>query len=479
MSPPTATLPSVASSPRLRGIAPSTAHPRYLCEQLDVGGAKTFVPVGLNLCFPRFDRTPEAGLERYRRWFDALAGQGGNFVRLWLGHPFFDLEADGAGEFSEDAARRLDKVLDLALQRRIRVKLTLEHFRSIAARAEAEVFPGAANFSKPAYARSNGGYADDMAEFLDSAEARRVYLKKIDWLARRYSGHPAIFGWELWNEMNAVSAPGWLAWTRAMLPELKRRFPGSLVMQSLGSFDRDCQLDNYADYARLSAADLVQAHRYIDPGAPWPICQAPMDVLCADAVASLRELAPGKPVLLAECGAVEANHSSPSRLYETDREGVLLHDMLFAPFFAGAAGPGQAWHWDFYVERHALWWHFGRFVRAIAGFDPVAEQATPLQFETERIRGFVLRGRRTILAWCRDKRAGWREELAEGVRAEPVLDELLPADFAGVPRAVVEAVVYAPWTDRWSFAMIAEDGRVRLPAFTRSCVLKLTLLASS
>lgn len=477
MSPPTASL-SPVSSARLIGMMPSSTHPRYLCEQLPGGVEKTFIPVGLNLCFPRFDRSPEAGLLRYRRWFDALAEQGGNFVRLWLGHPFFDAEAEGAGAFSEEAARRLDAVLDLAAQRGIRVKLTLEHFRTIGARAEAESFPGAANFSKPVYSRSNGGYADDMAEFLDSAEARRLYLRKVDWLAGRYAGHPAIFGWELWNEMNAVSASGWLAWTRAMLPELRRRFPGHLVMQSLGSFDRDCQRGNYADYARLPVADLVQAHRYIDPGAPWPVCQAPMDVLCADAVRDLRELAPAKPVLLAECGAVEANHSSPSSLYENDREGVLLHDMLFAPFFAGAAGPGQAWHWDFYVERHALWWHFGRFLRATADYDPVAEQAMPLQSETERLRIYALRGRHTTLAWCRDKRSGWRDELSRGVAPEPLPDEALPTTFAGERRAVVDAVAYDPWLNRWSFATVADDGRILLPAFTRSCVLKLVHLPS-
>ena len=41
--------------------------------------------------------------------------------------------------------------------------------------------------------------------------------------------------------------------------------------------------------------------------------------------------------------------------------GIILHDVLFAPFFAGAAGPGHCWHWNVYVDRNNLWHHFARF----------------------------------------------------------------------------------------------------------------------
>ncbi|MFA6286738.1 MAG: hypothetical protein WC661_05070 [Opitutaceae bacterium] len=445
---------------------PGRAHSRYL----ETSAGRTFVPLGLNLCFPRFDTSPADGLARYERWFDALAANGGNFARLWIGHPFFDIEPGRAGVFAEEPALRLDAVLAMAHERGIAVKLTLEHFRTISPRREAEIFPGAASFSKPLYAAANGGFADDMADFLDNPECRRRYLKKLDRLAGRYAGHPAIFGWELWNEMNAVAAAGWLEWTRAMLPELRRRFPRHLVMQSLGSFDCEAQRAAYAACARLPVADLAQVHRYLDPGAELTVCRGPMDALCADAVSELRRMAPGSPVILAECGAVEAHHARPSDLYERDREGVLLHDMLFAPFFAGAAGPGQSWHWDFYVERHALWWHFGRFARAISGFDPIEERAEPLFWETPRLRVHALRGRRRSLLWLRDKESDWDSELVAGRPPAPASGLLLslPPTLGG-PAGVD---FYEPWSDRWQ-----SGGHVglplKLPEFLRSLVVRL------
>lgn len=431
---------------------------------------RTYIPIGLNLCFPRFDATPEAGMARYARWIDRLADHGGNFMRLWLGHPFFDPEPVQAGVFDEMAARRLDAVLERAGSRGVLVKITLEHFRSLEPRGVAEVFPGAASFARPVYAKKNGGYADDMGDFLENPECRRRYLEKLDRLAARYANHPAIFGWELWNEMNAVRHPGWLDWTRFMLPELRRRFPGHRVMQSLGSYDRAEKYETYRAYANLGHADLVQVHRYIDPGAESSFCHGPMDTLCADAVATMRDLAPGKPVLLAETGAVEAGHAAPSRLYERDNEGVLLHDLLFAAFFAGAAGPGHVWHWDFYVEKHDLWWHYGRFARALGDFDPVAEGVRPEAWETDTLRVYALIGRRVSLVWLRDRDCDWRTELVDGRSA--VARHHPPFALSGSLADTVDAVCYDPWRDSVA-PVIVTNGEVALPAFARSSVLRI------
>jgi hypothetical protein len=461
-----------SSSPDAIRISPR--HSRYF----ETPDGKFWIPVGLNLCFPRFDPSPARGLARYERWFDALASNSGNFARLWLGHPFFDIEPVRAGEFDEAAARRLDAVLDMAGKRGIRIKITLEHFRTISPRQDAEIFPGAASFSKPIYARANGGYADDMAHFLDAPACRRRYLKKLDWLARRYSTHPTIFGWELWNEMTAVSAPAenWLEWTHVMLHELRRRFPRHLAMQSLGSCDAEAVLACYRRYTQIPGFDLYQVHRYMDPGAELAVCHGAMDRLCSDAVAELLGMTSGcpRPVLLAECGAVESRHSAPSRLYEHDTEGVLLHDQLFAPFFSGAAGPGQAWHWDFYVERHNLWWHFARFAKAINGFDPVGERAIPSGWQTGDLCVYALSGRWSTLLWLRDSACGAGREGSAGlVRHQP------PALLAGRHLALAKnlktvsrAHYFDPWTNATGECPVADE-TVFLPPFRRSLVLRL------
>ncbi|MDR1279420.1 MAG: hypothetical protein LBK99_01175 [Opitutaceae bacterium] len=459
-----------------QSVRVSARHGRYL--ELEDG--TTFVPIGLNLSFPRFVQNEEEGLALYESWLRELAANGGNFFRLWLGHPFFDVEPERAGEFDEAAAGRLGRVLGLAGSPGLRVKVTLEHFRSLETAPVAEIFPGAAQFARGRYHRSRGGPADTMDAFWQGPEARAFYLKKLDWLAERFSAerYPAVAAWELWNEIDASQGRGQEDWTERMLPELRKRFPRCLMLQSLGSFSGGYVEAAYHWLCGLPGNDVVQVHRYLDPGAEWEVCRGPVDVLAADAVRTLREWSaaaggPARPVLLAEGGAVEAHHAGPSSLYERDCEGIILHDVLFAPFFAGAAGCGQMWHWDVYVARHRLWWHFGRFARAIAGFDPVAEGAEPVFWETPRLRAYALRGGNVSLIWLRDRRCDWKSELDAGRAAVPVVGECLclPPGFA------VSASVkfYDPWGDcGWvDHGRLNGEAGFALPAFTRSLVIRL------
>ncbi|AHF90699.1 hypothetical protein OPIT5_11310 [Opitutaceae bacterium TAV5] len=458
----------------------SARHGRYL--EFDDG--TTFVPVGLNLSFPRFAKNAEEGLVCYGEWLHELAANGGNFFRLWLGHPFFDVEPDRAGEFDETAAERLGRVLDLAWSLGLRTKVTLEHFRSLETAPVAEIFPGAARFERGQYHCSKGGPVESMDAFWRGTEAQAFYLEKLDWLAERFAGHPAVMAWELWNEINAAQGHGWEVWTEQMLPELRRRFPRCITLQSLGSFCGGYAEPAYRWLCGLPGNDVAQVHRYLDPGAEWEVCRGPVDVLVADAVRTLcewRTEAGGVtcPVLLAEGGAVEAHHAGPSNLYERDHEGIILHDVLFAPFFAGAAGCGQAWHWDVYVARHQLWWHFGRFARAIAGFDPVAEGAEPVFWETPRLRVYALHGKDVSLIWLRDRRCDWSSELEAGRDAVPVAGEhlCLLSDFA--TSGLVE--FYDPWRDcGWADRQgLNGNAGIALPTFTRSLVVRLMTEAPS
>ncbi len=474
-SPPPATLASPAPGARLLPpVRVSRRHSRYL-ESAD---SRPYVPVGLNLCFVRFEPDPEVAVGTLTRWLVDLAAAGGNFARFWLGHPMFDLEPGPLGRFDEAAARRLQRVLDLCALKGIRVKLTLDHFRFIDPEPVAESFPGAASFARPAWHEAKGGPARTMDDFWQTPACRAAYRRKLDWLAERFSGHPAVLAWELWNEVNACRGAGWEEWSREMLGELRRRFPDKLTLQSLGSYDDEAVEPAYRWLATLPGNDLVQAHRYVDLGASLTVCRGPLDVLVAEAMGSLRAMAPGRPVLLAESGAVEPGHSGPFRLYAEDVAGTLLHDLLFAPFFAGAAGTGQAWHWDFYVVRQALWWHFTRFQRAIEGFDPIAEQAEPEAWETPILRIRALRGRRTTLLWCRDRASDWRTELAEGRSALVIGSHTLSWPPESSWRSAVRADFYDPWTDHWTPVPITPAGPV-LPAFRRSGILRLWHPASA
>src|SRR6185437_6876968 len=151
-----------------------------------------------------------------------------------------------------------DAMLALAAKHGIRVKMTIEHFRVVApARSKASWA------LQPLHHVSRGGLAVNMRDWMDSPAARKQFVGKLEFLAGRYRDNPTVYGWELWNEMNAVQGGGdYLGWTAAMLPELHRLFPHHLCMQSLGSFDKDAVRPTYRALATMPGNDIAQVHRY-------------------------------------------------------------------------------------------------------------------------------------------------------------------------------------------------------------------------
>ena len=145
--------------------------------------------------------------------------------------------------------------------------------------------------------------------------------------------------------------------------------------------------------------------------------------------------------------------------------------MIFAPFFAGAAGTGQCWYWQIYVDANDLWWQFGRFAEAVRGLDPPSEAFRPLLISHPRLRVYALVGKRTTVLWCRDKRNTWRSELAEGVPPQRITDMLLKLEPLDVPRDA-QVRCYDPWSDKWSGVSVAA-GAIRLPSFSRSIVARI------
>lgn len=426
----------------------------------ELSDGRPYLPIGLNMIGP-----PGDGLAGMETWFQKLSAQGGNFVRIWLSNPFFDVEHGPSGQFDPERGKRIEALVALAHKYGIRLKLCTEHFRHLGEGTQKWA-------GKPQHLAANGGPARDTADFFQGESGRRQYKSKLAWYADRLGSDPMIFGWELWNEMDAVRVNVWRPWSAEMLPELHRLFPKNLAMQSLGSYDYEPKRQRYRDLCELAGNDVLQVHRYLDLGARWDVCHDPVAVFAAEAVRDLRSFGLRKPVLLAESGAVEPNHSGPFKLYAKDRDGMLLHDVLFAPFFAGAAGPGHIWHWNVYVDANSLWWHFGRFAAAVKGLDPPAEAFEPFEIAHPELLILGLRGRRTTLLWCRDRQNTWQTELAEG--RPPELRQKVRIDLATAQIALQGRTVktYDPWADVWSVPA-SEGSVIQLPDFKRSIVLRV------
>ena len=427
---------------------------------LELSSGAPYIPNGLNLIAPPRAASDEESLKIFDDWLTKLSANGGDYIRVWLSNPFWDVEHETSGVYDENKARLIDRMIELCREHGIRVKMTMEHFRSIGGGPQAWA-------DKPLHHVSRGGPAQSIGDFFDGEAPRAQFRKKIEWYAKRYGDQPIIYGWELWNEINAVRGGNYLAWTEVMLAELRKSFPRNLVMQSMGSFDNTRGRENYRRHSVMPGNDLAQVHRYLDLGASLEVCKGPVDVLAADAVREIAGYEPKRPVILAESGAVEPRHSGPFKLYAADREGILLHDVLFAPFFAGAAGAGQIWHWDSYVAKNDLWHHFGRFAETVKGLDPAAEGFEPSMATHDRLRVYVLKGKRTLLAWCRDSKNDWMTELRDGQKPETLRG--VTVDLGSIKAR--SAWVYDPWTNKRSKVAV-RGGKVRLPEFSRSIVIR-------
>jgi hypothetical protein len=434
----------------------STENPAYF----ELSNGSTYIPNGFNLVNPpEEDELEEVVL--------TMAGNQINYCRVWLGLPLWDIEHEKSGVYDEEKAKILDRFLELCYENGIKVKMCLEYFRDC---------PADKNrwSDKIIHNVANGGYYESMEEFIDSEKGHEQFKQKLKFYQERYGDRPEIFAWELWNEVNCVKGD-YLTWTKIMLPELHRLFPKNLAVQSLGSYDYEGYREEmYRPMCMLETNDVTQVHRYLDLGARWEVCHGPADVLAAEAVREMLNFNTGKPVVLAETGAVKPKHTGYSEIYDLDTVGVLNHDQLFTPFFAGAAGTGNAWWWRQSIDKFDQWYLFNRFAEAVKGIDPVKERFEPFMIPHEELRIYALKGNNTLIAWCKDIHNDWRSEFEMGLKPKSLED--LSIDLTGIipDQAIQNSQAYDPWTDTWSTQEI-NNGQMSLPSFKRSIVFKVDL----
>lgn len=457
-----------AEASERRNVDRAKGNPRYF----ETADGKPWIPIGCNICFDRlYDGVAhgdDAVRTNFDRWLRKFAANGGNCIRLWAGHQSLEVMPDKAGIYDSERTKTLKGIVTLCEELGVRVKITLESFRMCLSEEDErrKVNPKGVNFNynHTFNRRLYAPYARNVPEFFASEECRRIYLGKAQYLKDLgFGDSPAVYCWELWNEINSTSRmPSYAPWSAWALAEMKKLFPCQMVVNNLGSFSDVGAYQAYDELATEKDNDFMQIHRYLDTGACLDVCRGPMDVVAASAVRELLDRRSDRPAIVAEIGAVQANHAGPFPYYPFDKEGTLLHDALFAAFFAGSAGCGQFWHWDHqYIDGNDLWWHFRRFANAIEGVDPVAESFRPFYTESRRLRMYGLRGKKTAILWCRDKRSSWENELVHGNKPETLSDE-------NVPFRDCKLNCYLPWEDR----RVTVDAP-KLPSFKRSIVVRI------
>ena len=233
-----------------------------------------------------------------------------------------------------------------------------------------------------------------MTDFLTGERGRAQFKRKLKWYADRYGDEPAVFAWELWNEMNAVQGP-WHPWTQEMLPELQRLFPKNLAVQSLGSFDRDRAREQYRLLCDLVDNDVLQVHRYLDLGAPTAgLPWSGGRTGCRRRRGTPRASASRKPIILTETGAVKPRHTGASELYAKDKDGMLAPRHALRPVLRRCGRHGTRLVLAAGHRRTKPLASIPRAsIRAVEGIDPPAEGFEPVRVDHPQLRVYALRGK--------------------------------------------------------------------------------------
>ena len=450
----------------------------YVCRSkvsdryLETTDGKTYIPIGMNICFPRFLKEEEAVLADYEKKFAQLQKNGGNWTRIWLSHPFFEIE-EKEGVYNLKKLKRIDRIFDLADKYGIRLKLCFEHFTKLIDEKPMFNFAAAVPFDKRMYHKKYGGSFASLEEFFSSEKGKQVYLNRVRVFAERYKNRKCVFAWEIWNESDGIWVEDEMKikWNSEIFAELKKMFPNHMTVMNLTSYDRPLMLKRYKTMNVDPQNDVTQVHNYINEGDSLPIAKSPTDVMAHQGIVDMLKLTPNKPVLFDEIGAASPNHvSGPHKGYEIDKNGVFILDQTFVPFFSGACGTGMSWHWEYYIQKHNLFYMYSRFNKAIEGLDPIKENFKPYFFETENMRVYVLDGKSTMIAYCRDKNNSWITELKHRQEAKPLLNEKV--SFAKFVPNAEKAEIYQPTTDK-SMVVNCENSNLVLPEFLRATVVRI------
>lgn len=350
----------------------------FACDNGDL-----YFPMGENMGWGNAGRTYD-----YDVWCRRLAAAGGNCIRVWMSSWAFAIEGPegGPGDYGPrlDRAWELDYLFGLCEELGIRIVLVLVNHGSVSTFCNPD-------WDRNAYNRQNpGGFLDQAAAFFTDAQARDLFRRRLRYIVARWAHSPSLLAWELFNEVDLTD--GWrqckgavAEWHGEMARYIRSLDPyGHLITSSYMGDTLDPLLWH------LPELDFVQYHTY-----------GHRDLVphIAAAVSHLAQY--GRPVCVAEFG-------TDTRGADTnDREGVWLHEGIWAAVFAKAAGAAWPWWWDTCVHPLDLYRHWLGLSRFLAGEALDREHYQPVQPACQGAQAYALASPRRILLWLKNPAWTW------------------------------------------------------------------------
>ncbi|MBN1766003.1 MAG: DUF5060 domain-containing protein [Sedimentisphaerales bacterium] len=275
------------------------------------------------------------GATGYEHYYSEMSTYGENWIRIWMcpwsgdgglilewrNHTYFD----GVGRLSQQVAQRLDTVVDQAEQYGIAIQLTLQYHGAFSTRVNPNWDDNPYNIVHS----SDGGFLTNPEEFFTDSEAKRLTKNKYRYIIARWGYSPAIFAWELWNEVQYTGSDDRNWWTADYRDEVVAWHDEMATY--IKSIDPHAHPVTTSDYYQLSTPlyelaniDIVQEHFYDSPT---------VDVM-KNVIRPLMERF-NKPVIVGEFGNIT---------YDAFNDRLLMHNGNWAGFMLGQSA--HQWWWD-------------------------------------------------------------------------------------------------------------------------------------
>lgn len=222
-------------------VRQSKADPHYFAFDSGQG----YFAIGHNL--PIYHTSGQLGDEAMRRF--AAAGE--NYNRWWMSSSGFGIEwMDKLGWYRQDAAARVDLMLDLAQQLGLYYMMCMDTHQDFRE----------GGWERNPYNVKNGGPCQTAGDWFTNETARQLYQKRLRYTVARWGYSPSVLCWEFGNEFE-----GWadspneikLPWHKEMADYLRSLDPfGHLITTSFWSNTGP------EEFWQLGNIDIVQTHCY-------------------------------------------------------------------------------------------------------------------------------------------------------------------------------------------------------------------------
>jgi hypothetical protein len=382
------------------------------------------------------------GTFEYEEWLGALGKAGGNWIRLWMSSWNCALEWSsqssgqgrrgnylGVGFYSLGNAWKLDTILDTAERFNVKVMVCLGTYGEF---TEGGYFNEGQWQANP-YNAANGGPCAKPEDFWTNEQARKLYQRRLRYLAARYGARTGVHSWEFWNEAKAPAA--WVA-------EMARYLKGSGEFAGQPADPHGHLLTTTygnPEVWKIPELDFTQTHSY---GTGDSSDYAPVAHKDAREHAVYK-----KPHLMGEFGI---DWRASDGKYDPGNKGINLHNALWASALSGDAGGAMTWWWDNYIHPANLYWQFKplrRFVDTVPWTDG---EWKPLEAGPSTVNLYGLSNGRMAILWAQNPQHHWKNAF-ENKPMPPVRGA--KAMVRGLPpgRYVIE------WWDTWKGGIAKRD----------------------